>query len=627
MLVAFMNSMGGRVPHAMEISQPAPVKKRQREEQTRKNTNIQEARSLQEHQEENHQRSQISSSKSSSKIEKFSYIRPNENKETQQIDFSHQQKAKTTKTMWEERLNANTVGSQSNAEDFTAQFMSNMYQKKDNMSFPELDVNERHDRPALPPKTKIMNSPSRSIFSPTESIENNGVGTASVKTVEFMPVKEKVKLIAAQQEELNRKEEMSSTPGTERKNKGVRIMPPSPVTVRKMSVDDELFDYDDVVTRSTPVTQVLEKSQTANTFQQDIFTKPAATNIRKFEANEPDYSSLDSGFAQSSSHFEAKTQSQMSFQSQVQTTFHQEQRATQQHSTETKTQDWSAESKIMKQEQLERSAADREVGKALDQLIAETESVTSADSMFTAESRVQQYQAYSTTSTTQSSSFNVSSGVASSNQVMQPKQVFESSAEECRRSFEEAELEAMALESQTSKSFSKQSSIAESTSVQSFVLQNKDEIEKSNAEKRNTSSKETSESEANFRSRKPVKSNSFVRTPETFLASKPAVSAPNTPMSQRRRLRINQSPKPLDTEDTKLKYRDSPSAPFQPGFYRAPPEDSEKSHIFQLTRRSSSKTRLANSTMNSPEIGGGQLRSSQASSRAYEGDYESEAEK
>ena len=620
LLAAFMNSMGSRVHNAIEISQPAPIRKRQREEQLRNNINIKETRSFQEQQEEQHQKSQISAS--SSKIEKFSYIRPNENRDAGHIDFSHQQKGETT---WEERLNANTVGSQSNAEDFTAQFLSNMYQKEDNISYPELDINEGHDRPALPPKTKIMNSPSRNIFSPTESIENNVVGSASVKTVEFLPVKEKVKLIAAQQEELNRKEEMSSTPGNKRKNKGVKIMPPSPVTVRKMSVDDGLFDYDDVVTRSTPVTQVLEKSKTVNTVQQDEYTKPAATNIMKFVDNDPDYSSLDSGFAQSSSHFEAKTQSQNSFQSQVQTIFHQEHRATQQHSTEIKTQDRSAENKIMKQEQLERSAADKEVGKALDQLIAERESVTSADSMFTANSKVQQYQAYSTN--TQSSFFNVSSTVTSSNQVMQPTQVFESSAEECRRSFEEAELEALALESQTSKSFSKQSSIAESTSVQSFVLQNKDEIEKSYAEKRNVSPKESSASEVNFRSRKPVKSNSFVGTPKTSLASKSAVSAPNTPMSQKRRLRINQSPKPIDTEDSKLKYRDSPSAPFQPGFYRAPPEDSERAHIFQLTRRSSSKTRMANNTQNSSEIGDGQLRSSQASSRAYEGDYESEAEK
>ena len=82
----------------------------------------------------------------------------------------------------------------------------------------------------------------RNIFSPTESIESSG--TASVKTVEFIPVKEKIKMIAAQQEELMRKEEASKSQGnssqTETKQKGVRILPPSPVTVRKMMVEEEL---------------------------------------------------------------------------------------------------------------------------------------------------------------------------------------------------------------------------------------------------------------------------------------------------------------------------------------------------------------------------------------------------
>ena len=625
MLVAFLNGMGCRAPHAVEVIPKQSAKKKTKEAPVYNRSNINEQNAAQAEQLNQSQSTVTKTGHQSSKIEKFSYIRPNENRSNDQVDSGHLQKAKVAKTMWEERLNANAVGAQSNAEDFTTQFMSNMYQKKDNMSFPELDVNERHDRPALPPKTKIMNSPSRSIFSPTESIEN-GVGTASVKTVEFLPVKEKVKLIAAQQEELNRKEEMNTTPVSERRNKGVRIMPPSPVTVRKMSVDDELFDYDDVVTRSTPVTQVLEKSYTANNVQQDIFTKPAASNVRKFEANDPDYSSLDSGFAQSHSHFETKTQSQVSFQSQTQTAVHQEYMTAKQQNTQVEVPGWSAENRIIKQQELEKSAADKEIDKALDQLIAETESTVSTDSMFTSESRVQQYQAYSSTSATQSRSTNMSSAVVSSNQMMHSKQVFESSAEECRRSFEEAELEAMALESQTSRSLSKQSSMAESTSVQSFVLQGNHEKEKFPLEKNNIASIQSIKSESNFTSRKPLRSNSFVRTPETFVASKPAMSAPSTPMSQRRRLQINQSPKPMDTEDAKLKYRDSPTAPFQPGFYRAPPEDSEKSHIFQLTRRSSSKTRMPISSMNSPDVGGN-MRSSQASSRAYDGDYESEAEK
>merc|ERR1719384_557389 len=96
-----------------------------------------------------------------------------------------------------------------------------IYSKQDNLSFPELEKLAQPP-PALPPKTKIMHSPSRNIFSPTESIESSG--TASVKTVEFIPVKEKIKMIAAQQEELMRKEEASKSQGnssqTETKQKG-----------------------------------------------------------------------------------------------------------------------------------------------------------------------------------------------------------------------------------------------------------------------------------------------------------------------------------------------------------------------------------------------------------------------
>jgi len=106
-------------------------------------------------------------------------------------------------------------------------------------------------------------------------------------------------------------------------------------------------------------------------------------------------------------------------------------------------------------------------------------------------------------------------------------------------------------------------------------------------------------------------------------------------MSQRRRLRINQSPKPADEEQ--MKYRESPSTPFRPGFYRKPPEDADKSHVFQLVRRSSSRSRQlsSSSTTASPAVpqpaaaGAGQtadIRISQASSKAYEGDYESEVE-
>ena len=124
---------------------------------------------------------------------------------------------------------------------------------------------------------------------------------------------------------------------------------------------------------------------------------------------------------------------------------------------------------------------------------------------------------------------------------------------------EEAELEAMALESETSQSFSKQSSIVESSSNKSFVMQQQ-------------SSSNSTELESTFRSRMPVKSKSFIRTPDSFAPTVSATSAPNTPMSQRRRLQINHSPKPKDP-DSKTKYREGPNAPFQPGFYRPPPED------------------------------------------------------
>merc|ERR1711892_1149529 len=169
----------------------------------------------------------------SSKSEQFS-------KETK---TEHLTKTAEVKKTFEE----NAFEEQSNSTMFTAQCTKPIYHKKENLSFPELDKLSQPP-PALPPKTKIMHSPSRHVFSPTESLDSNGTGTASVKTVEFIPVKEKVKLIAAQQEELTRREEASNTQGSENvKHKGVRILPPSPVTVRKMSVEEELHLYDNVV--------------------------------------------------------------------------------------------------------------------------------------------------------------------------------------------------------------------------------------------------------------------------------------------------------------------------------------------------------------------------------------------
>ena len=605
-LVDYLNSMGCRVPFVPVIQNMKSSSTKQiqnqpkqlvKQDQTYTNTVFEAKQKTNQY------------SKQNSKIEKFSYIMPNEKQEEHSKDNHSVNKSKSQQSMWEERLNANVVGVQTNATEFTSHFMSQMYEKKDNLSFPELEQMGQ-GRPALPPKTKIMNSPSRTIFSPTESIESNGIGTASVKTVEFLPVKEKVKLIAAQQEELCRKEEASGSSGTEKKHKGVRILPPSPVTVRKMSVEDELYQYDQVVTRSTPVTQVMEKMQN-KPLSPVMFNQ---SSIKSKHFSDTDYSTLDSGLSRSVSNYETNKESRQAHYS-SQTVIHQQE--TRQDSMQSiLVPGWSNNidnSNTIKQEYLTKFAADKEIDIALDQLIADTESMVSNDSMFTAETSVQQYQTYTSTSESQTMSTNrmQSQAQTSTQQAVQSKNMYESSAEECRRSFEEAELEAMALESETSQSFSKQSSIVESSSNKSFVMQQQ-------------SSSNSTELESTFRSRMPVKSKSFIRTPDSFAPTVSATSAPNTPMSQRRRLQINQSPKPKDP-DSKTKYREGPNAPFQPGFYRPPPEDPEKSHVFQLRRRSSSRSRASE---NSPQesISNQIIRGSQTSSKAYEGD-ESDFEK
>ena len=63
---------------------------------------------------------------------------------------------------------------------------------------------------------------SRDVFSPTKEEQE-----PSPK--EYIPVKEKAKIIELQQEELERREEA----GQENIKGGVRILPPSPTTVRK----------------------------------------------------------------------------------------------------------------------------------------------------------------------------------------------------------------------------------------------------------------------------------------------------------------------------------------------------------------------------------------------------------
>ena len=170
----------------------------------------------------------------------------------------------------------------------------------------------------------------------------------------------------------------------------------------------------------------------------------------------------------------------------------------------------------------------------------------------------------------------------------------------------------------------KQSSTVKSSSSKSFVMQQHSSTEREGYVDSSVTSNNSFEPESSFCSRMPARSKSFIRTPDSFAPMVSATSAPNTPMSQRRRLLINQSPKPIES-DSRVKYREGPNAPFQPGFYRPPPEDPEKSHVFQLRRRSSSRSRPGENSLHG-SIGNPEVRGSQASSRAYEGD-ESDFEK
>ncbi len=127
---------------------------------------------------------------------------------------------------WEEKLNADIAGAQNNAAEFTSQFTSS--HQETNMVQVETPPTPP---PALPPKTKIMFSPSRNVFSPTQDDEQNK---------EYIPVKEKAKMITEQQQmlmhrEFEEQQEHRSSPrvtGDTLKG-GVCILPPSPVTVRK----------------------------------------------------------------------------------------------------------------------------------------------------------------------------------------------------------------------------------------------------------------------------------------------------------------------------------------------------------------------------------------------------------
>ena len=88
--------------------------------------------------------------------------------------------------------------------------------------------------PALPPKTKIMNR-----ASPVDA-ELAAVDSGSA---DYIPVKEKIRMIAAQQEEIVKREEMLKKRGTfavAPPTGGVRILPPSPTTVQNVEDTEEV---------------------------------------------------------------------------------------------------------------------------------------------------------------------------------------------------------------------------------------------------------------------------------------------------------------------------------------------------------------------------------------------------
>merc|ERR1719323_3024835 len=462
-----------------------------------------------------------------------------------------------------------------------------IYTKQDNLSFPELEkIAQQEPPPALPPKTKNMHSPSRHVFSPTESIESNGAGTASVKTVEFIPVKEKIKMIAAQQEELNRKEveresQSKTQSQSEHKQKGVRILPPSPVTVRKMMVEEELQNYDTAVTRTTPV--MMDSPVTKMVESRNLAME---TSIKQ-EMSRQQVLRKEESLA---------------------------------------VPGWNSPAAA---ELLEKVSAKYDVDQAFDQLVAESVTPTSMiQSQSFSSQLTQSSQSQQTSSSSQIQQVSTQkqfSSSSSSQQVHQSSSVAHhqsmSAAEECRRSFEEAELEAMALESvstQSHQTFSKQSSVVETGSVQSFVYQegaSNNMISKQRSNSITRSEKQNNNSEDISRSRKTLRSpGPFVRSPDTFNTVNTPQSAPATPMSQRRRLRINQSPKPIESENNKPNYREHLKADaFQPGFYRPPPEDASQAPMFQLMKgRSRSNVAIKEES----------VRMSQTSSTAYEGDSE-----
>ena len=215
-------------------------------------------------------------------------------------------------------------------------------------------------------------------------------------------------MIAAQQEELMRKEEASKSQGSsqvESKQKGVRILPPSPVTVRKMMVEEELQHYDTAVTRTTPTVEMMDSRMNTLERRQQAREDLSVTPL-----------SMVSGVS---------------------------------------VPGWNTPQDI-----LEQCKQKYEVDQAFEQLVAESSS-------------------QQTSSMVQSSQVQSSSMVTSSSKTM-------TAAEECRRSFEQAELEAMALDSSSCASYSKQSSMVDTQSVQSFVYQSGTAVQQQSQQNHNT---------------------------------------------------------------------------------------------------------------------------------------------
>merc|ERR1719295_1801218 len=133
---------------------------------------------------------------------------------------------------------------------------------------------EFYEPPALPPKTKIMNSPSRHLFSPTDEVESGSMASSShISSEEFVSVKDKIKLIAAQQEEIVRKEERTKSSSSSSKKEhvagGVRILPPSPTTVRKeLDTEDDQNQLQQAQQQQQHLQQLHKQHQTQQQLQQ-----------------------------------------------------------------------------------------------------------------------------------------------------------------------------------------------------------------------------------------------------------------------------------------------------------------------------------------------------------------------